>query len=819
MESIDLCGSWTLRQAVEKKKHAATVPGCVHMDLLAAGAIKDPFDRDNELRLQWIGEADWVYSRSFNLPADFLTHARVILACEMLDTLATVKVNGRLAGKADNMFRTWEFDAKKLLKLGRNEIEVRFDSTLPYMKKRARSSNKVMKGDPRHWVRKEPCNYGWDWGPTLVTCGIQRPIRLVAFDAARLADVHVRQDHSEKGSVKLDVSVEAEAVDKPALTAAVSVSRDGEIKAAAEVSLRKGAGRAKLVVKNPELWWPAGMGDQPLYDLTVDLLDEEGDLLDTDTKRIGLRTLKTRRKRDRWGESFEFRANGVSFFAKGANWVPADAFASRVTRAAYARLIWDARAAHMNMLRVWGGGIYEEDCFYEICDELGICVWQDFMFACNTYPAHDRQFMASVRAEAEDNVRRIRHHPCIALWCGNNELEQFIVPNIMSWTDYKKLFDVLLPEVIGRFDPDRDYWPSSGHSPHGNREDDCDPRWGDAHLWAVWHCKEPFEWYRTAQHRFVSEFGFQSFPEPRTVEGYTKPEDRNITSFVMEHHQRSGNGNTLIMQYMLDWFRLPEGFESTLWLSQILQSLAIKYAVEHWRRNMPRTMGALYWQINDCWPVASWASIDSEGRWKALHYAAKKFFAPVMVSGVENPVANTVEVHVTSDLPKAAPAKLRWTVTDAAGKKLSAGAKTVRVPARASSRVEKLDLAGLVKKQGARDILVWLELSSGSDVLSTNLVTFAKPKHLELSLPEITTKVAAVKDGGFRVTLRAKRPALWTRLELAGMDARYSDNFLHLAPGRPVTVEVRPAKSLTREQLRKKLMVRSLVDTYQKDKR
>ena len=442
------------------------------------------------------------------------------------------------------------------------------------------------------------------------------------------------------------------------------------------------------------------------------------------------------------------------------------------------------------------------------------------MFACSAYPLFDKSFMKNVEAEARDNIRRLRHHPCIALWCGNNELEQGIVgdkwtPYCMSWKDYGKLFDKLLPELVAELHPGSDYWPGSPHSPHGNRREHWNPKWGDAHLWDVWHGKKPFEWYRTCEHRFNSEFGFQSFPEPKTVRGYTVAKDRNVTSHVMEHHQRSRIGNATIMQYMLDWFRLPTDFDMTLWASQILQGMAIKYACEHWRRSMPRGMGTLYWQLNDCWPVASWSSIDYHGRWKALHYMARNFFAPVLVSGLEDTEKCTVDVHVTSDLQKAMPGKLSWVVTNVAGKRLASGMKAIRTPVNGNRKATTLKLADLVAKHSVRDLMVWLELSVIGQKKSTNLVTFARPKHLELAAkPGITTQVSAGKEGRFTVTLKTKRVAMWAWLELDGVDAKCSDNFLHLRPGRTLTVTVTPAKKLSSGELRKRLMVRSLVDTY-----
>ena len=824
MQMINLDGRWTVRKAGDSKQLDARVPGCIHLDLLRAKQIPDPYYRDNEVAVQWVGEAAWIYSRTFEATAGLLRHERVLLRCEGLDTLAEIRVNGRKIGAADNMFRTWEFDVRTALRAGTNSIEIRFNSPVPYIQARQAEHPIPSWAGPneirgRAWVRKEPCNFGWDWGPILITCGIWRSIRLVAFNTARLTDVEILQDHVRKGLVRLAIRAQVERRPAARLRARISVFQNGGRVAQETVPLRGAAATVCVDIRNPKLWWPHGMGDQPLYNVTVELFDGEGVVIDAAARRIGLRTLVLERKKDRWGESFQFAANGVAFFAKGANWIPADAFAPRLTHDDYARLVGDAAAANMNMLRVWGGGIYESDAFYDLCDELGICIWQDFMFACSTYPAFDRAFMRSVRAEAEDNVRRMRHHACIALWCGNNELEQGLVgpkwtQSQMSWADYSRLFDKLLPEVVARLDPQRDYWPCSPHTPVGDRKNFNDPTCGDAHLWSVWHGREPFEWYRTCTHRFNSEFGFQSFPEPRTVRSYTEPGDRNVTSRVMEHHQRSGIGNTVIMQYMLSWFRLPLGFDRTLWLSQILQGMAIKYAVENWRRSMPRGMGTIYWQFNDCWPVASWSSVDSFGRWKALHYMAKRFYAPLMVSGVEDVQKGTVELHVTSDLLCDLPGEVSWVLTDVSGRRVASGARRIGIQARSSSLVQVLNLARHLKAKGPRDLLLWLELTANGRKCSDNLVLFARPKHLELSEPAITPSIRALKGGAYRVTLRSRHPALWTWLELEGVDARLSDNFVNLRPGRAAQVVVQPAPTLTAGEFRRRLRVRSVVDTY-----
>jgi len=455
--------------------------------------------------------------------------------------------------------------------------------------------------------------------------------------------------------------------------------------------------------------------------------------------------------------------------------------------------------------------------FYDICDELGICVWQDFMFACSAYPAFDNDFMSNVREEVADNVKRLRHHACLALWCGNNELEPALLADEwddehMGWEDYKKLFDVLIPETVKLHDPDTAYWPCSPHVPH-DRKRFADDRWGDAHLWQVWHGKLPFEWYRTSKHRFVSEFGFQSFPGPKTVEGYTLPEDRNITSYVMERHQRSPIGNTTIMMYLLEWFRLPSGFNHTLWLSQILQGIGMKYAVEHWRRNMPRTMGALYWQLNDCWPVASWASIDYHHRWKALQYLAKRFYAPVLVSALEDTETGIIEVWVTSDLTEPKIGTLKYTVTRVNGDIVREGALEIDIPPLKSRRATVLALKKELEEYGQRDLMVWLELVVDGEAVSSDTVLFSRPKHLELVEPGMDARVQ--KQGEqVTVTLKADKPALWAWLELEGADARFSDNFFHLRHGREVKVAIRPSEKMDLTEIRERLRVRSLRDTY-----
>lgn len=828
MKSQTLNGTWKLTQLQGNTAFDTAVPGDVMTALYQAKVINDPFYRENERDVLWVGEADWGYERTFKVSRAMLQQDRVLLKCDGLDTFATIWINHQQIAKTHNMHCRFEWDIKSLLTEGENTIRINFESVNGYT--RQKQAERPIRSNPGGctphakpaWVRKQACNFGWDWGPQLVTAGIWRDIKLVAYSTARIADLHIRQTHS-KNQVKLDIKAQFDRENKDSLSTRFMLKFKGRKVAEATTDTKTRNAQIELDIDDPKLWWPNGMGDQPLYDLEVEITDCQNNVLDTMTKRIGLRTLELDCHDDQWGESFQFLCNGVPFFCKGANWIPADALISRRTDADYRRLIEDAAAVNMNMLRVWGGGIYEDDVFYDVCDELGICVWQDFMFACMAYPSWDRDFMKSVEQEARDNVRRLRHHASLALWCGNNEIEQQCVEatsepgigEVYTWAKYGKLFDKLLPKVVKEEDPDTDYWPSSPHSPQGDRLDDANPKYGDAHLWGVWHGKKPFEWFRECEHRFNSEFGFQSFPEPKTVYGYTEPDDRNVTTPVMEHHQRSGIGNTTIMQYMLDWFRLPTSFDMTLWLSQILQGMAIKYACEHWRRSMPRGMGTLYWQLNDVWPVASWASIDYHGRWKALHYMARHFFANVLVSGLEDREQGTVEIHITSDRLESKAGKLSWIVTDAKGKKLLGGKKVVKTPINANQKVETLKLAALRKQYTDRDLLVWIELTVQGEPDSSNLVTFARPKQLELDhKPDIKPTIQARKDGSYNVALKTQSPALWTWLELQGIDAIYSDNFVHLRPGSTTTINVKPNRELKAADFRKKLQVRSLIDTW-----
>ncbi len=821
-----LNGRW-IASSQEHENIEAAVPGCIHTDLMACGIIDDPYFRDNELLQMWVGERDWTYERTFEAAAQLLEKKHVKLVCRGLDTIAAIKINGRLAGEADNMFRTWEFEVKKYLKPGENKISVHFRSAIKYAQEKnderwlwtSGLDFERMQGSNR--LRKMHSNFGWDWGPKCVTCGIWRDIYIQAYDRPKIESVEIRQKHS-KEAVTLKANIKLCDYDGDKYKAKISVSFAGVIVCEKNMSVANAVSGTTLDIQNPKLWWPNNLGEQNLYDVKAELLSTAGESIDTKDVRIGLRTLVLDRHKDKWGESFGFKVNEVAFFAKGANWIPIDTFVTRGSREFYKKLLTDAKQANMNFIRVWGGGIYEQDIFYDMCDELGLCVWQDFMFACSAYPAYDKDFLENVEQEAAENLIRLRNHPCIALICGNNEIEQDYKGCInddtshgaMTWEEYSTLFDELLADAVGEYAPDIDYWPSSPHNPATeDRMNPNNPQSGDAHLWQVWHGGKPFEWYRTCSHRFNSEFGFQSFPEPSVVDSYTLPEDRNITSFIMEHHQRSKIGNQAILQYMLSWFRLPTSFDMLMWASQILQSLAIKYAVEHWRRSMPQGMGTLYWQLNDCWPGASWSSIDYIGNWKALHYSAKRFFAPVLISGVEDKGALTVDIYLCNDTLRDTHGTIKWMLVSLNGDVVEKGEHSADADANSCKKAFVLKLRDAIEKAGGiRGTVLFYSFIVNNETISSNMTYFERPKHLKLMKPEYKTHIQCIGDKEYTLTISSDKPALWVWTDIAGTAARYSDRFFDLDGQHPKTVKITLTGSMNRKQFEKNLRIYSIVE-------
>jgi len=821
--AMSLDAGWKFRQADKTDWHPATVPGCVHTDLIANKLIDDPFYRDNEKRLQWIGKTDWEYQTTFKVSSDVLKRENIEIVFDGLDTYANVFLNDKPMLNADNMFRTWLVNVKSDLKSGDNTLRIRFRSPineiLPIMAKLDYElpavNDQGEKTSP--YTRKAPYQYGWDWGPRFVTSGIWKSVRLESWDSARLNDLHIRQNKLTKDNADLTAVVEVSA--SAASDAKIEIENVGDKKVVATKQVRLTAGSNKIdldfTIANPKLWWPIGLGDQTLYSFHAKLIIGNK-TIDEATKRTGLRTLELRQKPDEFGKSFTFVINGVPVFGRGANWIPADIFPTRVTNEKYDQLLGSIRDANMNMVRVWGGGIYESDHFYDLADQMGILVWQDFMFACSMYPG-DKAFLDNVRAEAVDNVKRLRDHPSIVIWVGNNEIETAWQhwggwkdknPDFV-WKAYLDIFLRLLPNVLDEYDPSRPYWQSS---PSANFQADSEFQGiGDTHYWQVWHAEKPFSEYEKQYPRFMSEYGFQSFPELETIRSYTTDEDRaSIETPVMLAHQRHPRGNQLVRTYMLRDYDQPKDFGSFLYVSQVLQAEGIKLGAEHLRRIMPRNMGSLYWQANDTWPVASWSSMDYFGRWKALMYYSRRFYSPLLVSPhVED---GNMNVYVVSDRPEQVNGQLVVTLYDLNGKLLSSKQRDIQIEPIKGKSYFSQPISDLLNGQNDKDAVLLAELKVDGKLVSQNDYFFRPFKELGLGKPSISSDIRESKNG-FTIKLATDKVA--KDVYLYGVsDGFFSDNYLNMIPGRPVELEFRTKGKMKLDEFRSLLKIRSLKDAF-----
>ncbi len=789
----------------------AVVPGCVHSDLLRAGKIPDPFYGTNEKDLQWIEKTDWEYRSTLAADDALLAHERVELVFKGLDTFAEVFVNGQSVLRADNMFRTWRADVKRRLVKGENAVVVRFRSPIATVKPaydklgyRLPAINDQATEMVSMFARKAPYHFGWDWGPRFVTSGIWRPVAVDAWSGARLDDVQVFQRELTDARARLTVTAVVQAARAGKATLTVTPAGGSTPPVNVEAALVAGENRlsADVVIAKPERWWPNGLGAQKLYALET-ALSVDGEARGARTTRVGLRTVEVVHVRDAEGKTFMIKVNGAPVFMKGANYIPSDSFVDRVTPERYRTLMQSAADAHMNMLRVWGGGIYEDDRFYDLADELGLLVFQDFMFACSMYPG-DEAFLENVRREAVDNVRRLRNHPSLALWAGNNEIEAAWQGWGWQWKfklgkdaqaeierAYNRTFKEILPRVVAQEDPGRFYTSSS---PSANEAGVAANKqgWGDMHYWGVWHSEAPYSEYSTHTGRFMSEYGFQSFPTLDTVMRYAPQSEWRIDSPVMLSHQRHPRGNQLVRTYMERDFRVPKDFGAFLYMSQVLQATVIKYGAEAHRRAWPRNAGSLYWQLDDCWPVASWSGIDYFGRWKALHYAARRFFAPVLVSPVED--NGNLRVYVVNDRRTDVRARLVLRLVDFQGKELSRQQHDVVAKPTSSAVVWSAWKKEVLRGADPSRVVLVAELYEGTGggvPLSRNLFYFVKTRDLELPAPELQLAVES-RGAGAIVRVTAKRFARAVYLSTANGEGSFSENFFDLLPGESVMVDWRP---------------------------
>lgn len=743
----------------EKEWLTAIVPGSVYNDLLNNEKMEDPFYRDNELKALALMEKDYEYRTTFDVPDSFFQEEIIQLIFYGIDTVADIWLNSKHLSYVENMHRTWKFNVKNNLIRQNNELKIIFHSPTrfireAYERKPLGGCEDAMKGFPN--LRKAHCMFGWDWGPRLPDAGIWRKVELIGFSCAKIDGVYITQKHEEdqvKLSINTDVEWTCEAKkclpDKKSLQYIVTITDpDGNSK---QYELKEDEN--EITIRNPRLWWPNGYGRQPLYQIKVELFYNRFSL-DVWERRIGLRTITMCTEKDEYGRQFCHVVNGVKIFAMGADYIPEDNILARVTPERTAHLLLQAKDAHFNCIRVWGGGNYPSDAFFDACDELGLLVWEDFMFACAVYDLSE-EFETNIIEEFIDNIKRIRHHASLAMWCGNNEMEMFMENH--RWKqqpkhtgDYIKMYEYILPKVLKKYDPNTFYWPASPSS-GGSFDIPNDENRGDVHYWSVWHENKPITEFRKFYFRYVSEFGFQSFPALKTCETFTAPEDRNIFSYVMEKHQRNKSANGKIMSYMEQTFLYPTNFDIILYASQLLQAEAIRYGVEHFRRNRGRCMGTIIWQLNDCWPVASWSSIDYCGRWKALQYYAKRFFSPILISCEEegvltqntNPnaepyqVKKSIRLNIANESIKDVCVLVKWALRNVKGEVIRCGEKEVLAKALSSVWLEKEDM---------NDAHLYGEYVSyacykNDQCISEGSVLFCAPKYFQFVNPKLNVCV------------------------------------------------------------------------------
>ena len=784
------------------KTFTTSVPASLIGTLYEAGEIGDPYYRTNELTVLPLSNEDCEWENEFTVDGEMLESDFLALRFSGIDTLADIFINGELVLSVDNMHRTYELELHGLVHEGTNRVLVHIFSPVRFIKE---ENAKVycggvgdsMEGYPH--LRKAHCMFGWDWGPRIPDMGLWRPVSVIWGRKARLDDVRITQTHTEN-AVLLDPEVTLDLFDNGTCTCGnadlelqVEVTCEGPDGECYEADPDSGT----ITVTEPKKWMPHGYGEQPLYTIRTVLTDGAGEALDERIFRIGLRTMTVNRDPNPWGENFCHEINGLKIFAMGADYIPEDCILSRTNEERTRRLLSDAVLSNHNCIRVWGGGYYPEDWFYDICDELGLVVWQDFMFACANYELTEH-FEENITEEIIGQIKRLRHHASLGLWCGNNEMETQTLdrcwkPSQKQFIDYCKIFDYIIPKLVKEYDPQAFYWPSSPSS-GGNYDNPWDEARGDTHYWDVWHGEKPFTEYRKHHFAYLSEFGFQAFPGLETVKSFTEPGDRNVFSRVMEMHQRNRMANGKILKYLSDTYRYPKDFDHLLYASGMLQEEAIRYGVEHFRRHRGRSMGTVVWQLNDNWPVASWAGIDYFGRWKPLQYGEKRFFAPVLVSCEEEGelssrpscvaepevIEISAKLHVANETGKCISGEVRWSLRNMLGEILEGDTEELTVPAYDGAWLPKLDFS----EYDPLSVYLSYEFAAEGEVLSSGTTIFAAPKHMNFTDPGLTAELS-----GTAVTVKAEHYAKNVELITDDPDVLLSDNYFDMNPG-TVTVRV-----------------------------
>jgi len=856
---FELNTGWMIIQEKEGIKINALVPGSVYEDLINHNIIEDPFYGLNEVKMDWVYESDWIYYLKFDLPNNYeniLDYPNIILRFNGIDTISTIYFNNVLLGTTENMFRTYEFNIKSYIKKENNEIKVKINSPTKYARDEISKYHVKLNTGPCAipgvpYIRKAQFSFGWDWGPKLPDIGIWKPVEIIALDGIKIEDIFTTQNffYSELREIKkvnLNVSIylniEKNLIDlnKYEIKAILECPNDEIL--TSKVDINKEIVNTNFEIENPKLWWPHNLGNPNLYNLKVLVVKKgEEDSIDFRSIKIGLRDVELIQEKDKWGKTFYFKINNIPIFAKGANWVPIDSFIPRGRRnKLYEFLLKDVKDSNMNMVRVWGGGIYEDDIFYDICDQMGILVWQEFPFACALYPINE-EFFDNVKKEAIENIKRIRNHPSHIIWCGNNEIEQFwliysrnIIKNRKKYKEkYIELFEELLPKLVAEYDPKKLYWPSSpsnGTIKKGGFLKSNNPNMGDSHYWMVWHGGRSFKAYRKFNSRFMSEFGFESFPDMKTIFEFCSPELKDEFRFdspIMKNHQKNMAGNQKILNYMKKRFNIPMNFENQIILSQITQAEAMEYGVEHWRRNRNNfhCMGSLYWQLNDCWPVASWSSIDYYGRWKALHYFARRFYSNIFPSIEE--FKDKFNIWITNDSLCEFKGKLEWKLynidSDIAAVILN-GIEEINVPKNSSLKIKEIQIPKNIKSRyKISSLIIFYKLYGTENIIYSGFKLFDDPKNMRLLDPEISFETK-IENNEIILSIFSKRIALYIHINSNKFDFIASDNFFSMEPNEIRNITIKPAiswnkkiigykeESINYEEFVKNLKISSLYD-------
>lgn len=794
-QPINLTENWEFKNASDSIWHPATIPGSIYVDLFNNGLIPDPFWGINEKSLQWIDTCNWIYRTTFSKPENLKENDHVELIFNGLDTYADVYLNDSLLFFANNMFAPWikEIEIEKLKE--ENKLELVFKSTLKEEKKNSKILPYELPGGSRGFTRKAAYQYGWDWAPTYVSGGIWQNIELQVWNTAAIRNIqtNIESIDPEKALILINVEIESD-IDFNA-SIKLDCKNQNLKKTFEDISIKKGTHTYdfRFEIEKPKLWWTHNLGDPFLYKFDL-LLQNKNIQIDKIDFKLGLRTIELVRQKDDLGESFYFKLNGVPVFMKGANYLPQSSFPGIVKDSYYRKILFDAKSANMNMLRVWGGGIYEKDIFYDLCDSLGIMVWQDFMFANAMYPG-DSAFLKSVINEADYQVKRLSSHPSIAVWCGNNEMDEAWHnwgwadnyskhDSATIWNDYQQLFHSILPGIVKKISPEISYTSSSPIFGRGNPRSSYE---GDNHYWYVWHDGYDFDWYNKVTGRFMSEFGFQSFPSLQTIEYFDTSAIKSIGSEIMLAHQKHPNGNSKIKQYMVNYYPVPDDFNDFIYVSQLLQAEGIRTGILAQRRAMPFCMGSLYWQLNDCWPAISWSSIDYSGRWKALHYFASQDFKNIILSPhLKN---DTLRIYSVSDSLKSFNAQLLLQLMDFNGITLNKQKINCTIEKNSSQKIIEINLKDLLGNKPKNDHLLYLELISDNKILTNRTIYFAKPKDLSLNKPDFNYQINKI-DKGYEITITSSNLIKNLYIDLPA-DYRLSDNYFDLIPGKSTKILVK----------------------------